>query len=70
MGFLFAKLWTKLLGKKDVRILMVCLDEAGKSAIVHYLKTGEIPKTIKTTIGFNVETFEYKNLSFTLYFCY
>ena len=57
MGFLFAKLWTKLLGKKDVRILMVCLDEAGKSAIVHYLKTGEIPKTIKTTIGFNVEIF-------------
>jgi len=57
MGFLFAKLWTKLLGKKDVRILMVGLEEAGKSAILHYLKTGEIPKTIKTTIGFNVEIF-------------
>ena len=33
MGFFFSKLWTKLLGKKDVRILMVGLDAAGKTTI-------------------------------------
>ena len=67
MGFLFSKLWEKLLNKKDIRIFMVGLDEVGKTTIIHYFKTGEIPKTIKSTIGFNVETFEYKNLSFTVW---
>ena len=67
MGFLFSKLWSKLLNKKDIRILMVGLDEVGKTTIIYYFKTGKIPKTIESTIGFNVETFEYKNLSFTLW---
>ena len=67
MGFLFSKLWTKLLGKRFVSILMVGLDEAGKSTILYYLRTGKIPKTIQTTIWFNVETFEYKNLSFSVW---
>jgi len=59
MGFLFSKIWDKLLGKKDVRILMVGLDAAGKTTILYQLKMGETVKTIPT-IGFNVETLEYK----------
>ncbi len=66
MGFLFSKLWTKLLGKKDVRILMVGLDAAGKTTILYQLKMGETVKTIPT-IGFNVETLDYKNLNFTMW---
>ena len=66
MGFLFSKIWTKLLGKKDVRILMVGLDAAGKTTILYQLKMGETVKTIPT-IGFNVETLEYKNLNFTVW---
>ena len=46
---------------------MVGLDEAGKTAILYYLKTGEIPKAIQTTIGYNIETFDYKNLNFTVW---
>ena len=46
---------------------MVGLDEAGKSTILYYFRSGKIPKTIQTTIGFNVETFEYKNLNFTIW---
>ena len=66
MGFFFSKLWTKLLGKKDVRILMVGLDAAGKTTILYQLKMGETIKTIPT-IGFNVETLDYKGLNFTVW---
>lgn len=66
MGFFFSRLWTQLLGKKDVRILMVGLDAAGKTTILYQLKMGETVKTIPT-IGFNVETLDYKGLNFTVW---
>lgn len=66
MGFFFSKMWTKLLGKKDVRMLMVGLDAAGKTTILYQLKMGETVKTIPT-IGFNVETLDYKGLNFTVW---
>ncbi|KIH58860.1 ADP-ribosylation factor family protein [Ancylostoma duodenale] len=50
----------------QVRILMVGLDAAGKTTILYKLKLGEIVTTIPT-IGFNVETVEYKNISFTVW---
>ena len=48
-----------------MRILMVGLDAAGKTTILYKLKLGEVVTTIPT-IGFNVETVEYKNISFTV----
>merc|ERR1711906_7526 len=63
---IFGKVFQKLVGKKDVRILMVGLDAAGKTTILYKLKLGEIMGTIPT-IGFNVETVEYKNISFTVW---
>jgi len=66
MGGLFAKVMQKLIGKRDCRILMVGLDAAGKTTILYKLKLGEIVTTIPT-IGFNVETVEYKNISFTVW---
>ena len=57
---------SKLLGKKEMRILMVGLDAAGKTSILFKLKLGEIVTTIPT-IGFNVETVEYRNISFTVW---
>ncbi|KAL3318366.1 Arf GTPase arf3 [Cichlidogyrus casuarinus] len=62
----FFSLFDKLFGKKDMRILMVGLDAAGKTTILYKLKLGEIVTTIPT-IGFNVETVEYKNISFTVW---
>ena len=96
-----------LFGKKEMRILMVGLDAAGKTTILYKLKLGEIVTTIPTIgefstasscvicsltqtniwlwggsawsvitqtfwfffsfIGFNVETVEYKNISFTVW---
>ncbi|XP_034541765.1 ADP-ribosylation factor 4-like [Notolabrus celidotus] len=66
MGLTFSGLFTRLFGKKQMRILMVGLDAAGKTTILYKLKLGEIVTTIPT-IGFNVETVEYKNISFTVW---
>lgn len=66
MGSAFAKLFSRLFGKKNMRILMVGLDAAGKTTILYKLKLGEIVTTIPT-IGFNVETVEYKNINFTVW---
>merc|ERR1719342_1963399 len=66
MGNMFASLFQGLFGKKEMRILMVGLDAAGKTTILYKLKLGEIVTTIPT-IGFNVETVEYKNISFTVW---
>jgi ADP-ribosylation factor protein 1 len=51
---------------RSVRILMVGLDAAGKTTILYKLKLGEIVTTIPT-IGFNVETVEYKKINFTVW---
>jgi len=66
MGGFFAKVLEKLVGKKEMRILMVGLDAAGKTTILYKLKLGEVVTTIPT-IGFNVETVEYKSISFTVW---
>ncbi|XP_004298268.1 PREDICTED: ADP-ribosylation factor 2-like [Fragaria vesca subsp. vesca] len=66
MGLSFTKLLSRLFAKKEMRILMVGLDAAGKTTILYKLKLGEIVTTIPT-IGFNVETVEYKNISFTVW---
>eukprot|EP00438_Fugacium_kawagutii_P017023 Skav225432 [mRNA] locus=scaffold680:394361:395213:- [translate_table: standard] len=66
MGLAFTKIWQRMIGKQEMRILMVGLDAAGKTTILYKLKLGEVVTTIPT-IGFNVETVEYKNLSFTVW---
>ncbi|XP_074489353.1 ADP-ribosylation factor 4-like [Sebastes fasciatus] len=66
MGLTISSLFERMFGKKQMRILMVGLDAAGKTTILYKLKLGEIVTTIPT-IGFNVETVEYKNISFTVW---
>lgn len=66
MGGAFSKVWAKLFSKKEMRILMVGLDAAGKTTILFKLKLGDVVTTIPT-VGFNVETVEYKNISFTVW---
>lgn len=52
-----------LFTKKNATILMVGLDAAGKTTILLKLKLNETKETVPT-IGFNVETVEYKNVKF------
>jgi small GTP-binding protein len=66
MGSLFSKVWQRMVGTREMRILMVGLDAAGKTTILYKLKLGEVVNTIPT-IGFNVETVEYKNISFNVW---
>ncbi|MBW0490889.1 hypothetical protein O181_030604 [Austropuccinia psidii MF-1] len=66
LSLFVSRLFTGLFGRKEMRILMVGLDAAGKTTILYKLKLGEIVTTIPT-IGFNVETVEYKNISFTVW---
>ncbi|XP_067887582.1 ADP-ribosylation factor 1 [Heterodontus francisci] len=66
MGQAFSAIFKNFFGKKEMRILMVGLDAAGKTTILYKLKLGEIVTTIPT-IGFNVETVEYRNISFTVW---
>ena len=46
--------------------MILGLDGAGKTTILYKLKLGEVVTTIPT-IGFNVETVEYQNVSFTVW---
>ncbi|XP_019634360.1 PREDICTED: E3 ubiquitin-protein ligase TRIM23-like [Branchiostoma belcheri] len=52
--------------KMEMRVVTLGLDESGKTAILFKLKQDEFMQTIPT-IGFNVETVEYKNLKFTIW---
>jgi small GTP-binding protein len=62
MGLIFTKLWDRLAtGGRERRILMLGLDAAGKTTILYKLKLGEVQCTVPT-VGFNVETVEYKNV--------
>merc|ERR1712100_476400 len=65
-GLLMSKVWERMLGKKEMRILMVGLDAAGKTTILYKLKLGEVVTTIPT-IGFNGEQVEYKNITFNVW---
>ncbi|XP_055040794.1 ADP-ribosylation factor 4 [Misgurnus anguillicaudatus] len=66
MGIFISTLLSRLSKKKHMRLLMVGLDAAGKTTILYKLKLGEVVSTVPT-IGFNVDTVEYKNISFTVW---
>ena len=67
MGLLMSSMWRSLVGdSKEYRVLMLGLDAAGKTTILYKMKLGEVITTIPT-VGFNVETVEYRNLRFTVW---
>ncbi|KAF5289113.1 hypothetical protein FQA39_LY15215 [Lamprigera yunnana] len=55
-----------LFGSREMRILILGLDGAGKTTILYRLQVGEVVTTIPT-IGFNVEQVQYKNLKFQVW---
>ncbi|KAJ2191499.1 Arf GTPase arl1, partial [Coemansia sp. RSA 530] len=67
MGHYFSKLFNQLVfGDKEVRILILGLDGAGKTTILYRMQIGDVVSTIPT-IGFNVETVTYKNIKFQVW---
>eukprot|EP01026_Neomeris_dumetosa_P035538 TRINITY_DN2850_c0_g1_i1.p1 TRINITY_DN2850_c0_g1~~TRINITY_DN2850_c0_g1_i1.p1 ORF type:complete len:181 (-),score=24.85 TRINITY_DN2850_c0_g1_i1:316-858(-) len=65
MGIWISK-FMQLFGDKEARILVLGLDNAGKTTILYRLQVGEVVSTIPT-IGFNVETVTYKNIKFQVW---
>lgn len=51
-----------------MRVLMLGLDNAGKTTILYKLKLGKTTQTAPT-VGFNVETVRHKNVSFAVWDC-
>ena len=68
MGNTFSSDWlfTRFNCPKGARILMLGLDSAGKTTILYKLKLGEVVSTTPT-IGFNVETAEFKKVQFKVW---
>ena len=58
-----SRMFESLFGSKEVRILILGLDNAGKTTILYRLQN-ESDEAVQTipTIGFNVETLQYKNI--------
>ena len=78
MGIWISKLFNQYFGNKEVRILVLGLDNAGKTSILcntaftvfaKWLDRMQLDEVVSTvpTIGFNVETLKYKNLTFQVW---
>jgi len=66
MGANLSKALAKIFGNKEMRLLMLGLDAAGKTTILYKLKLNQSVTTIPT-VGFNVETVTYKNVKFNVW---
>ncbi|CAF4422951.1 unnamed protein product [Rotaria sp. Silwood2] len=64
MGFLFSKIWA-LFGNEEHKIIIVGLDNAGKTTILYQFLMNEVVHT-SPTIGSNVEEVVFKNIRFLM----
>jgi ADP-ribosylation factor-like protein 1 len=63
MGTWFSSVWEKIFStNREMKLLMVGLDAAGKSTILYRMRTNELINP-KPTIGFNLEEIKIKNVS-------
>jgi small GTP-binding protein len=65
MGLIFSKIWA-LFGNEEHKIVIVGLDNAGKTTILYQLIMNEVVQT-SPTIGSNVEEVTYKNIHFVMW---
>lgn len=52
MGFLFSKLIDMLFGERNLKILILGLDNAGKTTILYKLKLGKVIETTPSKLFF------------------
>lgn len=65
MGFLFSKLWS-MFSNEEHKIIIVGLDNAGKTTILYQFLMNEVVHT-SPTIGSNVEEVVWKNIHFLMW---
>ncbi len=69
MGLLISHLWQRLFSStRDYKIVLMGLDNVGKTTILYQLHLGELVET-QPTIGCNVESVKHKNLHFQCWDC-
>ncbi|EFA85271.1 hypothetical protein PPL_02271 [Heterostelium album PN500] len=66
MGGMFTKIYQLFDPRLDYKIIMIGLDGSGKTTMLYKLKLGEVVNTIPT-VGFNVESVQYRNINFTVW---
>ena len=70
MGAFVSRMWFMLFPAKEYKIVVVGLDNAGKTTTLYKLHLGEVVTT-HPTVGSNVEELVYKNIRFEVRFrCY
>ena len=61
MGQLLSVLWSFVFPSREFKVLLVGLDNAGKTTTLYQLQLGEVVQT-QPTVGSNVETVRYKGM--------
>eukprot|EP00461_Guttulinopsis_vulgaris_P007063 UN07109 len=67
MGVVFSSLLQTLFGTREVRVLMIGLDNAGKTSILYKLYAPDKIVRSLPTLGFNVEQVNFQGLTFSLW---
>ena len=67
MGAFISKFWFMLFPAKEYKIVVVGLDNAGKTTTLYKLHLGDVVTT-HPTVGSNVEELVYKNIRFEVIF--
>jgi len=65
MGLTFSSLWTRLFTRKETKVLILGLDNAGKSTILYRITMGSVVASAPT-VGSNHEIYDYKGVRFGL----
>ncbi len=67
MGVLLSSLWSRLFASnKEYKIVIVGLENAGKTTVLYKLLLNDVVQT-SPTIGSNVEEIKYKNITFHMW---
>jgi small GTP-binding protein len=67
MGSWFSSVFAWVSGKREVRVLIVGLESAGKTTVLYRLQLNQFVKEIAPTIAFNLETVEIGNLKLQIW---
>jgi len=66
MGLVFSSLWQRLWGGGEYKIVMVGLDNAGKTTLLYRMHLGDVIET-HPTVGSNVEEVTHRNIKFQVW---